>query len=246
MNPNFIPNIEYARWDTEYFNVKVGILCIPSSISLTIEMLDSLSDQAKEEKYKVLYIMLLDDGIIQMPPNYNNPALLFADRKIVYSKSIFCDKGIDIPEVESYSELCSYSELYTLAIESGNFSRFKLDSHFPANTFEIMYRVWIEKSISKEIADDIFVYRKGGHVMGMLTYKCSKNQGNVGLIAVSPVQQHLGIGSKLIHRLETHLFKSGINELDVATQGANIQACRFYEKNGFAVKKIINIYHLWV
>jgi dTDP-4-amino-4,6-dideoxy-D-galactose acyltransferase len=42
------------------------------------------------------------------------------------------------------------------------------------------------------------------------------------------------------------LIESNIFTLEVPTQLDNIQACRFYEKCGFQIKEIKNIYHFWL
>lgn len=246
MKSFIVPSIKYAHWDSENFNVKVGFVQIPSSTFLSIEALTFLKEKAKEEDYKVIYIMLLDNGTIQVPSNLIDFTLLHVDRKVEYTKPVFCDRRVIISQIESYKDLYPSSELYSLAIESGKYSRFKLDLNFPPDVFETMYRIWIERSVRKEIADDVLIYKEKGNIMGMLTYKKNIYNATIGLIAVSPICQHAGVGSKLIHYLETCLLKDGIKTLNVATQGNNIQARQFYERNNFSVKEITNIYHLWI
>lgn len=238
-------DIKCAYWDSENFNVKVGALQVPSSISLSVDMLHSLQKMAKKDDYELIYIMLSDNRTIQMPYGNSELNLLFVDKKTTYTKIVTGEES-QTTQIRSFKDSDSLSELYLLAIESGKHSRFKLDFNFSPEVFEKMYRIWIERSVRKEIADDVLVYEEADHLRGMLTYKQFPNKAIIGLIAVSPVCQNLGIGSKLMKYLELNLFRNGITELEVVTQGHNLQACQFYERNNFNVKDVTNIYHLWL
>ena len=43
-----------------------------------------------------------------------------------------------------------------------------------------------------------------------------------------------------------YLFEYGIKTLEVPTQKANTDACRWYEKNGFTIQSCTQIYHWWL
>lgn len=247
MTSFLIPEIEYASWDSVNFNLKVGVVKIVSSILFADDMFVAIEAEAKRQKYNVIYIMLLDGGVINSIQHINNRSdLLYVDKKVTYSKTISSKINQNSQGVKSFGCSSSFLEIYSLAIESGHHSRFKKDGHFPQGTFEKLYRSWIEGSVNKEIADDVIVYEEQNQMKGMLTYKVTQNKGVIGLIAVSLSCQSLGIGSMLLGYLESHLLALGINKLEVVTQGDNIQACRFYEKNKFNIINIVNIYHLWL
>lgn len=78
----------------------------------------------------------------------------------------------------------------------------------------------------------------------MLTYKNDGSLYDIGLVAVAPDQAGKGIGTQLMQALFRRLGAGTV--VDVATQKRNLLACRYYEKNGFKVKSIQNIYHLWI
>ena len=54
------------------------------------------------------------------------------------------------------------------------------------------------------------------------------------------------IGKKLMNAVLTYLSEKNTYMVEVATQKANENACRFYEAIGFEVRNIINVYHLWI
>ena len=80
----------------------------------------------------------------------------------------------------------------------------------------------------------------------MVTLKIDKEKGHIGLIAVSPDTQGKGYGKALIDSCENELLNKGYYKLEVSTQIDNKQACLFYEKCGFKIKDITNIYHFWL
>ena len=108
-----------------------------------------------------------------------------------------------------------------------------------------MYREWINKSVSKTIADEVFLY-ENKQILGIVTLKLKENIATIGLIAVAENQQGKGIGRKLVDACMDFCQKNNIKKIEVATQKANLQACNFYEKYGFSVKEITPIYHFWL
>ena len=77
--------------------------------------------------------------------------------------------------------------LVQLAIESGRYSRFRRDPHFPSGAFERLYQFWIDRSTRGEIADATIVASSASEndeVLGMANCIGRRVQGRVGLIAV--------------------------------------------------------------
>lgn len=60
-----------------------------------------------------------------------------------------------------YTAAAPDSELLSLALNSGEFSRFKLDPLFSAELFEKLYTRWITRSVRKEIAWQVLVAKEG-------------------------------------------------------------------------------------
>jgi dTDP-4-amino-4,6-dideoxy-D-galactose acyltransferase len=133
-----------------------------------------------------------------------------------------------------------------LAIQSGEYSRFKTDPNFGISEFERFYKEWIINSVSGKIADGILIYKNNDRIVGMITYKIKDNFCTIGLLAVDRDFRGKSIGKLLIGGLINELTGKNISRLYVVTQKANHAACRFYEKCGFIVDKVENVYHFWI
>lgn len=254
MNRKEIPAIEPLAWDSACFEFKTGRVCLPPRLAVSCGLVRRLEENAAAQNYRLLYIWLAEGEQISSTVSASfQERLVHADEKINYVKTL--RPSVAIPStrptcctnpVKSYPALIPSDELYELAFESGQYSRFRQDSHFPPGIFEKLYRRWIERSVGREIADEVIIVEEKGRVEGMLTYQTTSASGRIGLIAVSPRARHKGVGSLLMREFEARMAQKGIQVVEVATQGKNIQACRFYEKQGFYLHTSINIYHLWL
>lgn len=226
--------IKYKEWDSLNFGFKVGELYIDSN---DLNEIYDLLCQYKIQGYRLIYI---HSNILQNVKN------LFYDEKITFSKkrehySPVVDECIRRANITDLKD-----EIYSLAVESGRYSRYNLDPNFPNDKFIMLYKKWIENSIYKQIATDVYIYiNENSNSLGLITYKTHDNISNIGIISTSIDMQGKGIGSKLIKYYESNLPEY-IKEIEVITQGVNIPAMSFYKKNGYKVKSIEYIYHAWL
>lgn len=240
-------SINYAQWDSEFLHFKTGIIKIPSHRCVTIEMLSSIKKDAEHDQYKLLYIMTSSkNSISQDIIDGVKGNITLVDKKTIYSKLVSNKTNFSEPHIQSLRQSTISNELYSLALESGKYSRFKNDPLFPKGTFEHLYKIWLERSVKKEIATDVIIYQIDNSIKGFLTYKINEQSCTIGLIAVSSEHQGQGIGSKLISYLEHLLSAQHIHIITVATQGHNTHACNFYKRNNFQIDEITYIYHLWL
>ena len=231
--------IKLLTWDTDFFHKKIGRIDYDGSANLS-----SLLQQAKNEDYKLIYVFC--NGSVFLPPDVLETfSGTLVDRKVIYENNRLIAKEISFP-VEEYSLSEVSEELEQLAYVSGRYSRFRMDTNFHPNDFHRMYRTWIAKSVSHEIADKVFVIREKDQIRGMVSLKITDGKGVIGLIAVSLLSQGKGYGQILNDACCNELVKRNINTLEVATQLDNISGCRFYEKCGFKVQLVTNIYHFWL
>lgn len=228
--------ITIAQWDTEHFGFKVGNLTFDGDI--TQESINQARIEAKAKGYDLLYIK----GV-NIPEKYIDEKLKLVDEKVIYAQSKLDSFEFATCAVSALKKPLS-DDLLQLAYESGKYSRYILDEKLPSSVFPTLYRLWMEKSLSGEIADDVLVIQKDGKQVGMLTYKIENNVYEIGLVAVSPKYAGNGVGTSLMQSFLSIVEKS--SEIEVATQKHNSVACHYYEKNGFKVKSITNIYHLWI
>jgi dTDP-4-amino-4,6-dideoxy-D-galactose acyltransferase len=149
-----------------------------------------------------------------------------------------------ISKTESYSENYPNKKLIDLAIESGIYSRFNVDPKIGRKKFEELYTRWIIKSVSKEIADDVLVYKIGGEIAGFVTVGQKNGRADIGIIAVDKSYRGKGIGKTLMKTAENFYFDK-LKLIQVVTQGHNLPAIKLYEGCEFKIEKVEFLYHLW-
>lgn len=227
-----IDTIKYLPWDSEFYNLKIGsVFWVPK---MQIEYVTQI---AKSLDYDLLYIFAQHDT--------KAVDSKLVDCKVIYSKML--SKGLKDDSIQLIDNNVDRETLYKLALISGKYSRFKLDTNFPNDSYNRMYSTWMEKSINGEMADYVFVHKNHETIDGMITIKIENDIANIGLIAVDYASQGKGIGTKLIQSIENFLYQiKGIKYIQVATQLANHNACHLYKKNNFEVITITNIYHHWL
>jgi dTDP-4-amino-4,6-dideoxy-D-galactose acyltransferase len=232
-------NIQCLAWDSDFFGKKVGTIHYSSDVQL----LQSLLHQASDEGYDLLYVFsdekhLLDSYFMER----HNGRLV--DRKVMFSLAFDEAQNVDDCVLE-YEDPFLSPELEELAYLSGKYSRFKLDKEFDLDHFKRLYKQWIQNSLTKSIADHFFVIKQDNVVVGMVTLKIQSTHGEIGLIAVSDQVQGRKYGTKLIEKCKAQLLSNNIHHLRVTTQMENESAFLFYNKCGFTVESITNIYHFW-
>lgn len=227
--------IQIAQWDTDNLGLKIGNLYFEGDLQLH-ELYKEIAQSAKEQ-YDLLYLK----GVT-LPKECLSSRLLLADEKVVYVQVIDQKKKSD-NHVISFLNHELTAELWELTLESGWCSRFKADPNFPPEVYEILYHQWIMKSLDGIIATDVLVYMQDNVPIGFLTYKKDMEKVQIGLVAVSKEYAGKGIGTKLMQSFLSRFEKGTL--IEVATQRKNQGACRFYERNGFVVDSISNIYHIW-
>jgi dTDP-4-amino-4,6-dideoxy-D-galactose acyltransferase len=236
-------NIETLHWDSNFFSKKIGKIDCSNEI-FNYQQIWQLLESAKKDKYELVYIFGDKEFIIDQEVLSNFDGRL-VDKKVVY-KTNFDVNIFNSTDVSIYNSLILDESILNLAYRSGEYSRFLLDPNFEKDDFRNLYKTWILNSINKQIADEVFVVKFQSSIVGMATLKLKNDSGDIGLIAVDESVQGKGVGTQLISAIKNYLSQRNINCLEVATQLNNTKACAFYNKCGFTVKSINNIYHFWL
>ena len=225
------------QWDSDFFGLRIGRTDIASNEEWRMLQQEAIS---LRKQYDLIYVF----SDMELPTDTNGMRLV--DTKTIYAKSI--DSSTIMPAiVEHYQESLPNADLYRLALVSGVYSRFRLDDSLPTDSYERMYRCWIERSVGGSMADVVLVHRTDTQIDGMITLKIEADVAHIGLVAVDEGSQGRGIGTMLIKAVEAYLqSNTTVRHLKVATQWANKPACHLYEKNGFVVEEKTNIYHWWL
>ncbi len=216
--------IERLNWDSEFFGLEIG----------AIRNFD-INDQSHfkfDSQYDLIYIFSE-----QSLPAHSFPDPI--DQKIVFKKKEPKTSNSD-PNIEIYKgELTP--ELIQLSIQSGAYSRFKLDKKLQPH-FEKLYTEWVDKSIQGSLADLVLVYKTDDKIVGFMTLKKGEDYNQIGLISVSANYRGKGIGSALLDKI-ADIFPG--TETRVPTQAKNENACKFYVQNGYNIHSTTYIYHIW-
>jgi dTDP-4-amino-4,6-dideoxy-D-galactose acyltransferase len=234
----------HLDWDSNFFGFPTARI---DSDNMNPETLEEALDHLKLKTYKLIYLFT-DPSDKEISESAKRLGGKLVDEKVTF--------GLKISEINTNSQhdtnIVSYPikeptiELIQLAIESGKYSRFKIDNGFSEGIFEKLYTQWITNSTLRLNADEVFVYTTGNKIRGMITFIEKEKIGSIGLIAVAPDTQGMGIGRKLVNKVIHQCYLKDINNLEVVTQSANKGASDFYKKIGFKILSIKNIYHFWI
>lgn len=229
--------VNYLEWDSNFFGLRIG----KATVSSQGEMNELLARQNGLQKdYDLIYIFA-QEGLNTIQDNVK-----LVDNKVIYVKHVNVLEPFTDEHVVDYESNSVSPYLLNLALASGVYSRFNLDHNFPRNSYEKLYSCWIEQSVKRVIASDVFCYMIDGIPRGLLTLNRKGTEGVIGLVATDKSFRGRGIGQTLLEYTDYYSHVKGIGELTVATQLHNTVACHLYEKVGFVKKTCTDIWHWWL
>lgn len=146
------------------------------------------------------------------------------------------------------------ARLESLALQSGEYSRFRLDPNFEPSVFKSLYQQWLRNSLTHELAREVLVYQplaahEGGEIpepLGLMTLGIKAGRADIGLLAVDVAARGQRIGQQLVEAAQQRIATWGLPELQVVTQLDNDPACQFYRRCGFTEAAVEHIYHIWL
>lgn len=203
--------------------------------------------QIIEAGIKLVYIFVEPDDI-HGQKNSTLAGGKLMDRRLTFRKNILPSEKKKLSDtVISIKGEKSQTAWELLAHEAGKYSRFKIDKKFPNGTFETLFALWLHRSLSGEIADEVFGHRgEAGMIDGIISVKERSGNAQIGLIAVAESARGKSIGSELVDASIDFCIDHNLKKIDVITQRDNSGACRFYEKIGFSLFAEQYVYHLWL
>ena len=231
-----IATINKLNWDSDFFKANIGEVILDDSNDI---------DDSHAQDFDLIVIKQQKDKAIYLKKFSKQ----FEETKYVFAKQLTENLKLQISNFEisnTDNQPIDAELLFNLAYESGKYSRFKLDSHFPESSFEHLYQLWVLNSINKQFADKVFYIKHTNHsIVGFVTIRIHENHASIGLIAVSEGYQGQGIGKQLLQEVEGYCLSQQIKELQIPTQKKNTIACNFYKKNGYSVLEETIIKHYW-
>jgi dTDP-4-amino-4,6-dideoxy-D-galactose acyltransferase len=238
---------KYVRlqWDSDFFGFEVARI---TRFDIDAPCLSLILRELKTNNYRMVYWYVPSGHQMATRVAQMHGGLL-ADEKVTYVKELTCTTLAS--RSSSYSTIpYLYEEpepaLINLALESGEYSRFRLDPLFPAELFEKLYSCWITRAVRKENAWEVLVVKDKVNILGLISLGSKDERGDIGLLAVSSQARRKGIGGTLVADAERCFVERGYAVAQVVTQRANTAACKLYETCGYRVEKIDNIFHFWL
>lgn len=136
-------------------------------------------------------------------------------------------------------------KLKNLAQRAGAFSRFLKDPNIDPIKVKELYEEWIVKSVKKEMASEVLVYKKNNKIEGFVTLKTNPPLGETPLFAVSREVEGKGASFALMRAADSVLYDKGCSYYTSATQAENKAALTVFRRHGFEINPIEYTYHLW-
>lgn len=224
--------IEHLAWDSDFFGLKAGRVSLSENKSVAAG------------DYDLLYLFAAP-GDRKANERALELGAVLVDEKVTYLLDL---EGDDYSSagISSYRSSETHDEaVIRIGTQSGHHSRFFVDPNIEKRHFEQLYRMWMERSIGRQMASEVFVHFSDGQPDGVLTFGEKGGRADIGILAVDAFTRGKGIGKALVEAAKHHAKSSGFAQLQVVTQKANKTACRFYERCGFAEDTVMNVYHYW-
>ena len=76
-----------------------------------------------------------------------------------------------------------------------------------------------------------FIAERAGRIAGLLTYDV--RPGVLEIVTINAIDQHTGIGTRLIEAIRAEAKHRGCHEVTLTTTNDNLGALRFYQRRGF-------------
>lgn len=224
--------VKFLEWDSNLFNKKIG--------SLNLDRIQSLiTIQEACVSYDLVYIFIKQSS--HYHPDFNS---LFQVDNVIFHKvvgSLNRDMDLNIKPIPIHFK----PQVAELAYSAGEFSRFKQDPHFNKVEFHKLYDVWLGKSFSEQ-GNEIIGYFLDNLIAGFISFSFTGGKNlKIELLALSSKFQKQGIGKKLLEFTENFAYENACDTIEVVTQANNLEAVKFYTRNGYHIIQSYKIIHYW-
>lgn len=241
MTSNSLP-LEPLPWDSAFLGLPVARLVVPEreTAGLTAALA-----AARHSGVRLLYLMAAPHDADTAAIAHRAGAWL-ADRKLTFAMPVATAPGAVAPTGLIAATTTYTPQLESLAWQSAEYSRFRLDPRLGRDVFQRMYSLWLRNSLAGAIARKVLVWHNAeGQELGLLTLGEKNGRADIGLLAVDSTARGQRVGQQLIAAAVAQAAAWGHTELQVVTQRDNEAAVGFYQKCGFGLAREEHVYHLW-
>lgn len=236
--------LQPLAWDSEYLGFGVARLELRS---ITPQELAQCVTEARTMGLRLLYLIAAPADAVSNASAQQAGAWL-ADRKVTFAMAV-APAEQSAPISTAIRPTTTWTpQLANLALQSGEYSRFRLDTNFAPTVYAGLYQRWLQNSLNHQIAREVLTFdaEGSGQAQGLLTLGTKNGRANIGLLAVEAQARGQRIGQQLIAAARQYTAAWGLAELQVVTQLDNEPACGFYRRCGFSEWQVEHIYHLWL
>jgi len=227
---------EYLDWDSNFFNLRVGRIHLSANEEFSVEHFNN---------FDLVYI-IVENGLTGLKKKSIEAVAFPVDEKLTYEKTVSATLPLSRNIFSWPPSKPASDELLEIAVQAGEFSRFKADPAIDEKKFIELYQLWVINSVNRKIAGEVYCFDDNGQVAGLITLGLKNNIPDIGILSVHKKFRGKGVATALT-RAGEYWAKNvqGCDQLQVVTQAATKIACSFYEKLGFNLKKREFIFHWW-
>jgi GNAT superfamily N-acetyltransferase len=232
-------------WDSNLFNTIIGRIYAKD---LTIELLRKRLKSAREEniEFVELFCDVSDDKSIDASEKLG---FHLADVRITLKKNLDGDSTEDKAFMDLIFKKAEGDDIDRLkTMSKGLFkdSRYYRYQNFNRNNIDLMFQIWIEKSVRGEFDDELYCLYNKTDILAFCTLKYIGNSASIGLFGISSTYRGKGIGNLMLKRIFKLLYQYRVTEVAVITQGKNTDALYLYRKNRFCLAVVTLCYYRWL
>ena len=236
---------QHLPWDSQHFGRQVSAIMLQLTDQVRLsEVREVMLSQASDVTY------LTVDEQHPLAQELQVAGFRVWDRKRVYVQDL--PAPVPPPAAVPGYDLQPYTgpmtpALAALGVICGEYSRFKLDPRFAPESFQRLYELWVENSLSGRLAFGTYVAirQQDQQPMALLTLGEKHGRADIGLVGVHAEARGQKLATRLVQLAQTEAQQRGYTQLQVVTQGLNEAACITYEKAGFRVESEKLVFHLW-
>lgn len=229
---------QILEWDSRFFDLKIAQ--VEQNI-LSVGNDDLCLKKLAEANVNLAYYNT-DTPLQETSNKYFD--FFLVNKKVPIKKKIGNSSPIH-ENISFYNEPEPNEQLINLAQRAGAFSRFLKDPNIDPIKVKELYEEWIVKSVKKEMASEVLVYKKNSKIEGFVTLKINPPVGETPLFAVSREVEGKGASFALMRAADSVLYDNGCSYYTSATQAENKAALTVFNRHGFEIKPVEYTYHLW-
>lgn len=135
-------------------------------------------------------------------------------------------------------------DIKRMAYIIGEKSHYFNDASISSQQAEAIYSAWIYNSFYNNYVKESFLIMDNNYLVGLITIKIDEQKyGIIDLIGIDSSFQNQGLGKFLLFQAIDYCTKHNVVKIKVVTEGENVPANIFYQKNGFVLEDVKLVYH---